>query len=274
MRKLRALLLMLFAVLALTVSVSATDSNAFFNAHAGECAPDGGSYILNGPQGYVSVLDAPDGAVQSRLCNEQTVTVYGIWSNGRARWAQLRYTPRARGIAKSDILGEKIGWLDMKELVRVYTKQDFIAEHYEEFEIYPVTLTVKKEEPVSLWPYPGSGGQHGELGWYLTADEAVLDFSHCWTDPLGNRWGAVSYGEADGFICLDELDLEDNRLPGAAAEPVLIPAIAAELLPAIPEPEAEHSSLLPYLALSIAAACISLSLLLRQRKNKVTEELQ
>ena len=94
MKRIRALFLCWVLLGALTFPVRATDNNPFFNGHAAQCAPNGKLYLLNGEEGYVTVREAPHGDAQSYLCNEQALTVFGVWTDAEGgQWAQLRYTP-------------------------------------------------------------------------------------------------------------------------------------------------------------------------------------
>lgn len=273
MKTIRTLLLCALTALSLSLGVSATDSNAFFNEHAEECAPDGGSYVLNGDPGYVTVLEAPRGDPQSYLCNEQTLTVYGVWTdNTGGAWAQLRYTPTQRGSASDGVNGQKIGWARMTELYPVEGKRRFVNEHFSEFTSSMVRLTVTEDSFVGLWPYPGSGGQPQDLRWYLPDGEGTLDFSRCWVDSCSRRWGAVQLEEADGFVCLDEPDLAENLLPEITGELHCIPAALPETLPRVIVRETVEKPLWPWIALSGSVALLCVIWLLRQRHLNKTEE--
>lgn len=273
MKTIRTALLCVLTALLLSLSALATDNNAFFNKHAGECAPDGGSYILNGESGYVSVLEAPRGEAQSYLCNEQALTVFGVWTdNTGTAWAQLRYTPLPRGCAENDVDGEKIGWARMSELYPIPSKRSFVREHFGEFTSSMVRLTVTEDTYVALWPYPGSGGEPLDLRWYLSEDEATLDFSRCWTDSFGRRWGAIRLAEADGFVCLDEPEVRVNILPELTEQRHCIPAAPPDSLPRpVPKESGDGELVLP-LILSGATAILCIFWLLRQRQLNQTEE--
>lgn len=273
MRKIRALLFVALSALCLRLPVTATDSNAFFNHHAGECAPDGGSYVLNGEYGYVAVLEAPRGEVQSYLCNEQTLTVFGVWTdNTGAAWAQLRYTPGQRGCADDDVDGDKIGWVRMNELYPIPSKRSFVTQHFSEFTSSMVRLTLSEEDFVGLWPYPGSGGQPQDLRWYIESEDATLDFSRCWVDSFSRRWGAVHLEGADGFVCLDDPALSENLLPEITGERHCIPAASPDSLPRVIERDTENEILWPWITLCSGVALFCVLWLLRQRQNMKTED--
>ena len=265
MKRIRALFLCWALLGALTFPVRATDNNPFFNDHAAQCAPNGKLYLLNGEEGYVTVREAPHGDAQSYLCNEQALTVFGVWTDAEGgQWAQLRYTPLPRGGAEDNVDGEKIGWLEMGALLPVSGKQAFIAEHYDEFTEQHLTLTVSGESPVSLWPCPGSGGQPADLRWALEGGKATLDFTRCWVDSLGRRWGAVSHGTADGFLCIDEPSLEENLLPELPLAAHRIPSAAPDSLPRLVTREERGTSPLPGMILSITAAVLCILWILRE----------
>lgn len=274
-RRFAALILPVLLLFGLSVPVFATESNAFFNAHAAECRTDGGSYILNGEKGFAAVLTAPDGQAQDYLLNEQPVTVFGFWRDGEGRdWAQLRYTPDEAGYALSDVDGERIGWLDSALLIPVPDKSSFVEAHFDEFVQSEVALIVKNWNGILLWPYPGSGGQGYDLGWSLHEDTDTLRFPAYWVDSLGRRWGAYTCGEKDGFLCLDDPFARENLLPEIGLPAHTIPAVIPERLPAAPAVTEADPSSLPYVLGIAALSALSLFLvrkLLRER-GKTAEE--
>ena len=243
----------------LTLSVFATDNNDFFNDHAQECVYDGRDYSLNGPAGYVAVLDAPGGLTQDYLLNEQALTVFGVYRDASgALWAQLRYTPLGRGLAFSDVDGQRIGWASLSLLYRECDKEDFLADHAEEFVNRPLRLRLSTHPDTTLWVTPFSAEPCGYLRWYVSEEDALLSFPAWWRDAEGSRWALWE----DSFICLDDPQRRENGF--AAEQAVLYPAAAFDALPQVveqPRP-AEPVSYLPYYFLTGALVLGLLALII------------
>ena len=83
-------------------------------------------------------------------------------------------------------------------------------------------------------------------------------------DSLGRRWGAVSHGTADGFLCIDEPSLEENLLPELPLAAHRIPSAAPDSLPRLVTREERGTSPLPGLILSITAAVLCILWILRE----------
>lgn len=258
MKKLLSLLLLLTALL---LPVCATENNEFFNLHAHECVYDGREYVLNDPQGYLTVWDAPGGREQHYLLNEQTMTVFGIYTDpAGARWAQLRYSELSHGIAISGVDEQYIGWASLSSFYREMDGRDFLDRYRDEFVNRPLRLRLTDHPDTTLWSYPGAEEPNGYLRWYVRDGDALLSFPAWWADSEGKRWALWE----DSFLCLDE----PERIVGAGIEPqtVFYPSVSPDALPFVVEQAElpERPSPLPYYLMAVAGVLLALAFVIRK----------
>lgn len=264
------LLALAVALLPLGKDARATEEDAFYTEHAGQCAWDGGLYLLNGESGYVTVYTAPEEQASDALFNEQRMQINWLWhADGGQSWGSVCYESPNRGEARSAEEGKR-GWVNMSELTPLMDKSRFVAAHFSEFVMKELTLDLREFDTATLWPYPGSGGQGASCFWYTRNEsDKLLTFPAYWEDSLGRRWGGYKFYEADGFICLDDPGLTENLLP-EAPQTVMVPAIAADALPHPTVRIAPKSEGWPLWLWSVAAVPVILTplLILRGRKQE------
>lgn len=207
-------------------------------AAQGESA-EGGTYCGNGEAGYVAMYETPGDEVPCRY-----------WVNGEPAEDSAYYV---------DDLGntwlffpEQQGWARTDSLRRLWNKTDFVAAHLDEFVMEEVTLDTGEFEEITFWEYPGCGGTPALVSWYMREDEdTVLKFPAYWADGEGRRWGGYTFLNADGFICLDEPELEEN---GPDMETVVYPPVGRDMLPQIQPARGKAGGLSP-LGRAVLAGC-------------------
>ncbi len=260
----RRLLFLILLLSLLMLPAYATENNDFFNLHASECVYDGRDYLVNDPHGYLSVLEAPYGRVQDNLLNEQSVTVYALYTDSTgALWAQLRYTMVSRGIAFSEVEGAYIGWAPLASLSRDMDKDDFLLRYGDEFVNRPMRFRPSEYPDTTLWAYPGAEQPSGYLRWYIHESDTLLSFPAWWQDAEGKRWALWE----DHFICLSD----PERLVGAsmADSRTFYPAVALDELPIVVEAPVivERPSPLPYYLMAVSAVLVVLAIVVRKFTN-------
>ena len=264
MKRLTFFLLILSLLL---LPVYATENNEFFNLHAADCVYDGREYLVNDPKGYLSVLDAPDGKVQDHLFNEQSLIVYGIYTDASGTsWAELRYTILTRGAALSEVEGQYIGWAPLSSLYRAMDASDFLALHEEEFVNRPMRFRNADYPDTTLWASPLAEKPCGYLRWYVHEEDTLLSFPAWWEDSDGQRWALWD----DAFICLTD---PQRTAPTAPDATVFYPSVSPDALPLVVEEPVipERPSLLPYYLIGISLVLTALSLVLRKFTNNQNE---
>ena len=272
-----AVLLSLTALLSLPAQAAGEDGG-FYSRHADECVPDGRSYRTNGTAGYVTVYSSPlSERAAEYLLNENDLTILSTWQDSRGGiWGRLRYESLGRGEFRAPGDGSSEGWIRMSELLGSYDKERFVEDHLDEFVMEDVMLDMRDFEVVYLWPWPGSGGAPAVATWYLrTEEDNVLNFPAYWRDSQGRRWGGYSFFDADGFICLDQPGLEENRLPEISYARTIYPAADGRSLP---RPEGNEAPAPAWLSAALPAAAGAVLLLaagavlaVRRRKHKEEE---
>ena len=191
-------------------------------------------HLANSPEGYVTMLNKPDGTPINHYTNGTNLMVYGTYSVDGVLWA---YIP----IVQSGEL-ESPGWILLDQLSRLYIHSDFMAEH----DPYKTDLSTfewpAETEYVYIFRYPGSaeivrkyelgGNDHKEMGRSL---------SFHWKDEQGRYWAYIGYymGRQNGFICLDDpqnptpfAELTANKLvEGQTLYPAKEPPHESEAIP-------------------------------------------
>lgn len=260
----KRLILLALVFLLLILPVHATENNEFFNLHASECVYDGRVYLLNDPNGYAAIMDAPGGKVQDYFFNEQNVTVYGVYTDStQVQWAQLRYTPLDRGIVRSEIEGRYIGWVPFSSLYRDSDASDFLTFHEDEFVNRPLRFRLSEFPHTLLWPYPGASEPCGYLRWFVDDPDSLLSFPSWWQDSEGMRWVLWD----NFFVCLDS-----PESPAGSSLPqnlVFYPSVTPDRLPMVLEtPEVpERMNPLPFYLIGASLVLMSVAMFIRKTTN-------
>ena len=264
MKRMFSCLLTLLALLALAAPARADilwepRDNRFYEQHG--CAYEGRSYYANGPEGFVTAWDAPDGTA-----------VRGQYENGEALWVGYTWQDWAL-ISRSGEDGEETtGWIPREQLYLIYDHISFEEEHGAQFRDYNGEFSDFNGEVgscIQLWEYPGAWSEKETL----TLTQEFLDalrgtneqpsyISRVYTDENGNNWGYVAYmyGIRNFWICLDNpesimsscIPLADSLIESGELTPPQEPVT----------PKMPARSYVPYIL--VAAVVILTALLLKK----------
>lgn len=277
--RLSALILALAVACALAAPASADvlwePMNSFYDAHRDECEYEGRSYLANGAQGYVTILDAPGSAGQVyNVPNAESIFAGYRWTAADGtRWYACEY---ALPMAGGEGWDWKQGWAPASEIALIYDHLCFEEDHGDEFAEYDGSGDALKK--VCLYSYPG-----GMLQNTLEEDQAYQPFAETfeklYTDEQGRRWAFIGYymGRQNAWACLDDPLNEDlgTGVPqtvfqvrgGEGPNPVGSPSVNQELVPPaedVPEAKTFPIWLLPS-ALVVAAAAVTAVLIGRRK---------
>ena len=245
MKKCLTILLALASLLALTAPAYADmlwepPDNDFYAKHYEECESVVRTFYANGPEGFVTLWDAPGGS-----------SVQAQYENGTALMVYWRYQDWGC-ITTWDSRGDSIdGWVPMDQLRLIYDYLSFqeeyadqIRPYHDEFGNYAGDAKV-----VNFYEYPGAPEPKytwdlGDTTWNVLNElTGTGGYSSCissiFVDEEGLTWGFVSYlyGHLDGWFCLDRPDGTDFPL-----RDIPQPELTAPQTPVLPA-----SSYLPYL---------------------------
>jgi len=198
-----AVLVMLVLEAAALADVIWEPNNKFYEAHRDQCEHQERSYYANGPDGFVTLWDAPNGS-----------TAAAQYENGTA--LRVYWTYRDWGCVSVWRDGAEVsGWTPMKHLYLIYDYLSFQEEYGESFQPYDGQFADYDGpvEGIELYEYPG-------YGWpklcltdsqqdFLDAMRGTADTRSCFTqtyqDPNGDLWGFAGYlyGERNFWVCLN-----------------------------------------------------------------------
>lgn len=242
--------LFLAALLALAVPAYADilwepQDNRFYETHRGQCESEERNYHANGPEGFVTAWDAPEGGmVIAQYPNGEALRVYFIYQDWGlvARWEDGRETS---------------GWIPMAQLSLIYDYLSFAEEYGDRITPYAGEFAdyAGGAEVVNFYDYPGAPEvsqalkteQMGDVLGNLTGTaEGDSYISGIFVDENGRTWGYVNYmyGHLNSWFCLDEPDGTDFPIREVSARE-LVPA-RTPVLPA--------RSYVPYLLVAVVAA--------------------
>ena len=249
MKKLWMLCLTLLTAVLLTAPAFADilwepSDDEFYLRHRDECSPVVRGFYANGPEGFVTLWDAPGGSVvEAQYENGTRLCVYWQYKD----WGCITvFMEKGKHID---------GWVPMKDLYLVYDHISFEEEYGDQFRPYNgefADCDVQVGDEIWLWETPLNGEPKDSVSLtadYLDALKGGWDndsyISKLYTDENGRDWGFVSYMFAyrDLWILLDNpADAE----AGAGAIPDAEKLIAAGELIAPQTPKLPAASYTPY----------------------------
>lgn len=207
------LLALLTAVLLLSAVVPSAfadmiwePENSFYNSHREECTYHDRSYLANGGDGYVTVRTAPGTYSEAaNVANGTRFFIQFLWTDkDGADW----------GVGYPAGEFDKMGWVPLADMARIYDYRDFEEDHAAEFQVYDGSGDEVGEALV--FTYPG-----GTVSSTLTESKEYMPFSesfrYLYTDENGLRWTFIGYymGHRDGWVCVDD---PMNETLGAAED--------------------------------------------------------
>lgn len=223
------------------------DDNSFFERHRRDCTYEDRSYYANGKDGFITLLDAPDGGV-----------VRAQYKNGEVLWVGYAYRDWAL-VSRWEDGNSFSGWAPTADLTLVYDYLRFAEEYADqitdyngEFADYDGGAAV-----FHFYEYPGAAEiKHsfedtGDMGWdiagNLTGAHGNSSYiSSIFVDEDGRTWGFVNYmyGFRNSWFCLDEPDGEHF-----SAREVSAPELTPPQEPSLPA-----VSYLPYILVAAVVA--------------------
>lgn len=272
MKRFLACLLILALLPALAAPARAdvlwTPNNSFYEQHYDDCEYVGRSYYANGPEGFVTLWNAPDGSL-----------VEGQYQNGAKLLVYWRYEDWGCITVWGDG-GEVTGWVPMADLYLVYDYISFEEEYGHQFRDYNGEFADYDgdAETISFFSYPGAPeiqytytlADWGEVLSNLTGTADQNSYIRSvYVDENGLTWGFVGYmyGRLNAWFCLDD--------PAAAGImtsciPEADELIAAGELTAPQTPVLPTVAYVPYLLVGavVAVTAILLAVFFRKRTKK------
>jgi len=245
MKKILSLLLTVALALSLTAPAFADvlwePDNRFYAQHARECQILQRSFYVNGENGYVNLLAAPDSSsVTLQLENGEKVYVY---------WQYLDW-----GYVE---VGEDGGWVELRELELIYDYLSFETEYADSIMPYDPALCQPlldgwEGSVLTLWPYPGAEQasfvwEGAESAMEQLKTEGDSYFHRIFRDEEGLIWAFCGYlwGNRNFWVCLNAPAGRDDELVQEELVELPVREIPeVELIPA-KEPEMPRSYLLP-----------------------------
>lgn len=217
--------------------------NQFYKQHG--CTYENRSYYANGPEGFVTVWDAPGGVV-----------VQAQYQNGEALWVGYTWQEWAL-ISRWEDEKEITGWVPLAELSLIYDYLSFQEEYADRIRPYDGEFAdyAGDAAEVNFYEYPGA--EEIKQTWETDGDWHVLDnltgtaendsyISKAFTDEDGRTWGYVGYmyGRLNAWFCLDEPDGADFPVREVSAQELTPPQT-----PTLPA-----SGYMPYILVAVVVA--------------------
>ena len=198
-KKILALFMAVLMALSLTATALADvvwePRNSFYETHHSQCTYLGRSYYANGPDGFVTLWDAPGGStVAAQYENGTALSVYWTYKN----WGCIT-------VWEGKNREEVSGWVPMEQLYLIYDHISFEEEYGAYFKPYDGQFDgsgLKDGDEIWIWEHPLSYGPKDTLK--IGPDWDFLEqlqgstgspsaFSQTYTDPNGRIWGYVGY---------------------------------------------------------------------------------
>ncbi|MCL1895674.1 MAG: hypothetical protein FWG03_03915 [Clostridiales bacterium] len=243
--------------------------NDFLDKHRDKTEPVGRSFIVDGPDGYVSVKVKPGSEKEEiRIDNGAIVHIVAVYKHKGAYW----------GITPSNHAYYYCGWFPMDELLVYYDSADFAFEHSGEFYEYTGDFDkVLAAEGFYIWQWPGADREKiNYINEYL--EPGALKTEYAWMDGEGNEWiylliwgGYSTHGgysdAAEGWVCIN--DPQNGNIPAFNPAPEPSPWSPPDGSGTTGPGSSGSEPPLPLLIIIIAAAlAVVLILVLRRKKAK------
>lgn len=210
MKRLWTMLLIIAMLAALTAPVYADvlwePDNSFYEKHHEDCEYLGRRHMVNSPEGYITVWDAPDGSmVKGQFENGAKLWVYWLYEN----WGVIGHRDGEERIE---------GWVDMDEMTLLYDHTAFAEDYADRIKPYNGEFADYKgtDKVFNFYEYPGAP----EISHWLKAttkmvpeltgiyDDGESVIQSVFVDENGLTWGYLGYyyGRLNAWFCLDDPD--------------------------------------------------------------------
>lgn len=171
--------------------------NNFYKFHKGSTKEDGGEYTVNSEKGYAAFADKPGGsAAEFYLTNGTEITIICTYEKGGRTYGMCE--------SISELNRDVAGWVNMKDMVKLYRSREFKKEHASEINFREANQLKKSiVGDVCLYSYPLSG----EILSRVKSDgKEEFGFIAIYEDKDGRTWGEKEYrgDESDGWVCLSD----------------------------------------------------------------------
>ena len=268
MKRVLAFLLTALVALSLTATALADmvwePDNAFYRKHQRQCEYHERRYYANGPKGFVTLWDAPDGStVQAQYENGTALRVYWTYKG----WGCITAWEGADR-------GEVSGWVPMDQLYLIYDHISFEEEYGEDFKPYEGqfdTSVLKEGNEIWLWEYPYAYEPMHKLPLNSMNLEGFEDpgslFSHTYTDQNGDVWGYAGYlyGYRNFWVLLENPTCEGVMTSCVPEADDLV--TSSEIVPPR-TPVLPTVSYLPYFMVAGVVAVTAVLLVVMKRRKK------
>ncbi len=216
--------------------------NSFYEKHHEDCEYLGRRYMVNSPDGFITVWDAPDGSrVLGQFENGSKLWVYWLYEN----WGVIGHRDGDKPIE---------GWVDMNSMVLLYDHTAFAEDYADQIRPYNGEFADYDGEDkiFNFYEYPGAP----EIcHWMQATTKFVPDLTGIYedgqsiiqsvfVDENGLTWGYIGYygGQLNAWFCLDDPDgiNDENQIDFPLRE------VSYENLHPAKEPVMPTEAYLPY----------------------------
>ena len=265
-----AMFLCLTAGMTAFADVIWTPDDTFYEENYEDCEYVGRSYYANGPKGYISVMERPDGGRHlAYISNGPIFFVSMTYDKGAGgTWGLVQYHMDGEGLPEADYSWEEdgdavVGWIDMDSLLAVYDGYTFAEEHEAQIKDTDAgsmpEISIPDEGVIYLWEFPGSVDSCGEL--HFLEGEMVIDKTY--EEPDGDVWGHSSYyyGYKNFWINMSN---PGQTVPAAETSeaPELVPAMDREQLSDLPARGQEGTGITAAAAILVTGTVILTAVLI------------
>lgn len=214
-RFLAVLLLVLLMIPAAHADLIITPDNDFFEQHDYDCFLLSRAFYTNGPKGYVTVWEAPEGK-----------SYIGQYENGVQLGAGWQYENWVSVLFVHENGKRSEGWACLDELALIYDHISFEKEYRDQITPYNGEFdpSVYRDNPpqitepntIHFYDYPGapapngqylSTGDWGRLSDFFNAvDSEKCPIISVFVDENGLTWGYIRFwmGHRESWFCLDD----------------------------------------------------------------------
>lgn len=210
MKKLWTMLLLTAMLAALTAPACADvlwePENSFYEKYHDDCEYLGRRYMVNSPDGFITVWDAPDGSrVLGQFTNGTKLWVYWLYEN----WGIIAYYGEEETVE---------GWVDMNDMILLYDHTAFAEDYADQIRPYNGEFADYDGDAIvcNFYEYPGAGAisdtrdlSNSGVRELLTGSKDEESYiSEIFVDENGLTWGYVNYlhGQLRAWFCLDDPD--------------------------------------------------------------------